>query len=125
MKLRGTRGHASAHQLGKVLADFDWETPGLVSYADESSAPGEIRLAFEKAPQMPIAGTPTATAMREESRADLLFLGDASALRAVDILPENPQEAWGVFRSSRIAVFGIPKRIQMDGCEVRARRNEP
>ena len=55
----------------------------------------------------------------------LSFLGDATALRAMDVLlkysflasvhTKRPQEDWGVFRSSRDAIFRRLKGIQMDG----------
>ena len=36
----------------------------------------------------------------------------------VRVRTKNPQEAWGAFRDSRIGVFGLPQRIQIDECGV-------
>ena len=60
----------------------------------------------------------------EKLLADLLFLDDITALRAMDVFStsapsmpvraKNPQEVWGAFCNSRIGIFGPPQCVQMD-----------
>ena len=80
---------------------------------------------FDKAPPVPDAG-PAAIAMpNEKLLADLLFLGDPISLRAMNVpsncslpntvRPKNPQDAWGLFRSACIGIFGQPDSIRMHG----------
>ena len=81
---------------------------------------------------MPTAGTSAAARFNENLQVDLSFSADTVASHdtevfskyspSVPVISEDPQEAWGVFASSQIGIFGPPKCIQMD--EWGARGNE-
>ena len=127
MKLLVNRGRASTHQLRRVLADSDLEAAGLACCAGEVLEQCEICRAFDKAPRIPIAGTSIFSAINEEVRADLLFLDDAAAARAMYVsridaffLPIAPRIV-GVhgarFAGRGLPFFGRPRRSQMgEGC---------
>ena len=89
MRLHFSWGHASAHQLKLVLVDTDRGATGLANYADEVSARCEICYVFDTAPYFPIAGTSTVLTFNASLQLDSLFLGDATALRAMDVCPRN------------------------------------
>ena len=79
--------------------------------------------AFGRAPQVPLAGTSTASMVNEKLQIDLLSLGDIAALRVMDVAPTysflaparpaNPPGAWDFSSASRFGIFGPPKCIQM------------
>ena len=91
----------------------------LAHYVDDVSEHCEICRAFDKAKDIPIAGAPAVLTLNRKLQVDLSISDDAIALRAMDpsskcplLIPErpqNPQEVWDVFRSSRVAIFGRPK----------------
>ena len=65
-------------------------TTGLVDCVDEVKAQCEICRAADKAPQTPIAGTPTASTFSEKLQTDLFFEDYAIALRAMDPYSKCP-----------------------------------
>ena len=93
-------------------------------HVDEVLEQCELRRPSEKAPHVPVAGTPTASIPNEELQEDLLFLGGIPALHATDVFsrysllipvrPKNPVEVRGAFCTSQIGVSGQPRSIQMD-----------
>ena len=96
--LRSNWGHASANQSKRVSADPDRGAMGLGNYVDEASGRCAICRAFEKVPQIPIAGTATASDRPERVQVDLLSLDGATALSEIDIsskrsplIPASPQ----------------------------------
>ena len=92
----------------------DWVTMGLANCADEASGQCDTCRASHEAPQIPIAEASTALTFSRESGANLSFLGDAIALRAMDVWAPiatpvrsgNPQGVSGVFRNLRVAFLG-------------------
>ena len=80
-------------------------------------------VAFDVAPSIPVSGASTAASLNEKVQVDLPFLSDIIVLHALDLFPrysllvpvrlKNPDEVWAAFRTSRIAVFGIPRSIHM------------
>ena len=80
--------------------------------------------AVDKAPDVPIAASSTASMFNEKVQVDLLFLGDSIALRDMDMyfkyslmLPvhfESNQDVWDAFCGGWLGTFGPPKCIQMD-----------
>ena len=97
----------------------------LVNYVDEVSGHCEVRLAFDKAPHVPIVGTSTASMLHEKVQVNVPFSDDVIALRAVDMYFENsllllaqsanPQEVRDSFRAEWLRIFGPPAGIQMGG----------
>ena len=106
MKLHVNRGHVSARQLEEALEDSGGGNSHLMNYVDEVSEHCEVCRPFDKARQVPIAGTSTVSIFNEKAQEDHLFLDEIIALRATDmyskyslilaVQPENPQEVWGV-----------------------------
>ena len=86
MRFHANWGHASAQQLRWVSVDFERENAHLAKYVEEVSEQCDVCRAFEKAPHVPIAGTPTVSKFNGKLHVDLLFLGDSVALRTTDIL---------------------------------------
>ena len=90
----------------------------MAPYADEVLELREIRRASATAQHIPIASTSAASMRNGKVRVDLLFSGDAMALRAVDdfsmrslsipVSSKYPKEVWGASCSSWIAIFGRP-----------------
>ena len=80
-------GHASAHQLGRVLVDLEENNAHFLTCADEVLAQREVGQAFEKAPHARVAGNAIAAACTEKSQADLLFLGDMDVLSKFPWMP--------------------------------------
>ena len=123
---------ASANQLTRVLVDSDGGMPHLANYVDEVLENCEVRWAPDKAPHVPIAGTCAVSMFTQKAQVDLPFLGDLTALRAMDVFPKysplppappkNPQEVRGDFCGGRLGTSGPPKCIQMD--EGGERKNE-
>ena len=66
MKLHVSSGPASVHPLKRVLVDSDRGNMHSMSYVDLVSGQCEIRRATDKAPQVPIAGTPTVSMSNEK-----------------------------------------------------------
>ena len=101
------------------------EILGLVHSVDGLLERREFRRALDKASHIPVAGTSAVPTPNANLKVELLLRGGAIVLRAMDVrytyfllIPERPKnshEAWGVFRISRIATFGRPKRMHMDG----------
>ena len=85
MKLYVNPGRAPDHQLLRDSADSVGKSVNLAPYVDEVLEQREIRRAFDQSPHIPIAATSTESMSRGELEADLLILGDAIALRAVDV----------------------------------------
>ena len=96
----------------------------LLTCVDEVLEQRKVSWAFDKASYVPTAGTPTGTRINEKLQVDLPFLGDIVAPRATDVFSEyslleparseNPPEAFGASRISRIGVLCPPQCIQMD-----------
>ena len=124
MKSYVNRGHASAQQLKRELADSDWNNAHLRTCVGEEPAQCEVCQAFEKAPHFPAAGTSTAAMFHQNLNVDLLFLGDIIALHVmalsskysplIPVRTKTPQEVRDAFYASRVGVFGPPMIIQMD-----------
>ena len=84
----------------------------------------DVRRAFDKVPNIPIAGTATVSAFDEEVQVDLLSLDDLVVVGAMDVFSKysllhpaqskNPQGVWDVFCAGWLGTFGPPKCIQMD-----------
>ena len=93
----------------------------LVNFADEELGSCDVRMAFEKAPHAPIAGTSAVSTFNEKAHVDLLFLGDPIVAHARDVFPkyplllpvqaENPQDAWDLVCGGRLGLFGPPNCI--------------
>ena len=123
-RLNVNRGHASAQQLKRTMAEADGKAGKLIPSAGDVVRECEICRASDAAPAIPVAGTSHVSSFNEKVRADLLFLGDLVALRVIDhfpryslsvpVRPGNPEGVWDAFCDSRIAVFGKPRLIQMD-----------
>ena len=90
-----------------ALVGSDGGNSRLVNFAGKLLEHCESHWAFGKTPHVLIAGASAASMFNEEVQADLLFLGDTIAMRAMDMFPkyslllqvqpEYPQEVWGVF----------------------------
>ena len=117
-------GRASAQLLKRVLVDSEGKNMHLRPRADEVLSQPEICQVFEEAPHIPAAGTSTVAMLNEILQADLLFLDNIIALRAMDgflehpllvpVRTKNPEEVRDAFCSSWVGVFGPPMSIQMD-----------
>ena len=100
--------------------DSDWETTGSAKYADAESDQCEIRRAFDKAPNIPIAGTTTVTALNKKLQKSLLLLDDAVPLRAIDVLPfdssahQEPSRRMGHLSQPADCHLGRPECIPVD-----------
>ena len=102
--------------------DSDSGNAHRVNYVDEVLGRCEVRRASDKAPHVPISGTPTASMFNEKVQVDLLFLGDIVALRAMDtytknslllpVQPKHPQEVWGAFCGGWSGIFGPSESIR-------------
>ena len=125
MKLHVNWGRASDQQSKRVLVDSDAGRVGLINFADEAPQQCEVCRLFEKVLHLPIAGTSTASYFQGELQMDLLFLDDVIASRAINTYPKYflliparpkaPLGRWDGPRSVRIAIFGRPRWIQMEG----------
>ena len=110
MKLHANWGHASASQLKRILVDSDSGLSHLVAHVDSVLDTREVRRVSDKAPHLPIAGTSSVSCFNERVQADLLFLDDIIAARAMDVFSKysllrrvkskNPEEVWDVFCAS-------------------------
>ena len=99
--------------------DSDGEATGLVNYAGEALEQCGICRAFDRASQIPIAGTTTVSPFNAGVQVGLLFFGDAIAPHArgicskysllVPVRRKGPREVWGARRRSRADIFGRPK----------------
>ena len=102
----------------------DGKAGGLIPLVDDAVRGCEICRAFDAAPTIPVASTSTASSSNEKVRVVLLFLGDLVALHLLDLFSrcpllvpvrsKRPEEVWDTFCTSRIAVFGKPRAIQMN-----------
>ena len=126
VKLHLHRGHASAQQQTRVLADSDKGNMQLIACADE------VCQAFDKAPRAPVAGTSTVAVFNEKLQVDLPFWDDAVAAHLMDVFSKysllmpvhakNPREVWDASRCSWVGGFGPPMCIMgkwgwgMGGC---------
>ena len=98
---------------------------GLLDYAEVVLGQCGTCRASDEVLHIPIAGASTASPLSEKLRVGVLFLDDPIALCATDVCskysslmpvrPKNSWEAWGVFRSSRIAILVRPTCIHMGG----------
>ena len=84
-KLHVNWAHSSAHQVIRVLVDFHREIQRLLDCAEEVLCQSEVCRALKKAPHLPAAGTSAASFSNGELQMDLLFLGAAVALHAMDM----------------------------------------
>ena len=117
-------GHASAHQLKRVLADSLGGNMHLVNFVGAALGRRDACRPFGAAPHVPIAKTSTLPMFNGELQVDPLFLGDLIALRVVDafskyphLLPvrsKTPEEVRDASYGAWIAIFGQPKCIRMD-----------
>ena len=133
LELNVNLGQCPARQLKRVSAVSDREIIGLAIYVDEVLGQCELCRAFDKARRVPIAGTPTVSMFNGKLRADLSFLDDVIALRAMGVFPEHPlliparstnhREVRGGFRGLRIAISGRTECIQMGESSERERGN--
>ena len=124
MLLHANWGHASAHQLQRVLVDSDGDQMHLPTYVDEVSEQCEVRRTFENAPHLPVAATSSESAFHENIQADPLVLRGIFALCAiamyskycfwVQALSKNPLDVQGALPGPWIAVFGRPRTLRMD-----------
>ena len=124
MKLHANGAHSSAQQLKQVLVGLDGDNMHLPTCADEVSEQSEIRRAFDKARNAPMAGNSTASVFNGKLQADLPFLDSSITVRAMDVFSKypplipvrakHPRGVWGAFFTSRIGVFGPLRCIQMD-----------
>ena len=62
LKLHVNRRHASATELEQILVNAGGEDEGLPACADEAFNQCAVCQAFEKAPNLPVAGTSSASA---------------------------------------------------------------
>ena len=118
MKSHVKWGYASAQQLKRELVDSERNNMHLLTCVHE------VCLACEKSPQLPAAGGSDVATFNEELQVDLLLFGDIIALHVMDVFStcsaltpvhsKKGQEAWGVFPSLRIGIFGPPECILMD-----------
>ena len=107
IKLHVSWGHALADQLSRASVDSDRETRHPANYVGEALEGCEVCRALDKAAHIPTAGTSAVPAFDEKLQADLLFLGDATAPRTMDIYSaysllvtlrsKNPREVWNFF----------------------------
>ena len=80
--------------------------------------------AFDRAPHVPVTGSPKVSTFNEKLQVGLLFLHGIIVLRVTDVFskyslpmpvrPKNPQEVRDSFASLWVGVFGPPKCVQMD-----------
>ena len=85
---------------------------------------GEVHLAFDNAPHLPIVGMSLPSAFMERIQVDLLFPDDVIAVRAVDLCPDyslsvrfppkNPLEVLGALAASLIAAVVARRGIWID-----------
>lgn len=123
MTLRVNWGHASAPQHRRVPADSGGGNKVLSDYADKALEQREACRALDEAPHSPLAGKSTVSTPNDKLRADLSFLDDLIALRAIDVFSnssrripvrsKDPQEVWGALSSFCIGIFGQPRCKQM------------
>ena len=121
-KLHVKWGHASSQQLKRAMAEADGKTNSLIPLADDGVRECEICRAFGVAPANPASGASSASPFNEKVQVFLLFLGDVIVLRVLGLFSRhsllvpvrsmNPEEVWGTFCASRIAVFGECRVIQ-------------
>ena len=83
--------------------DSDRENAHLVMNADEVLGRRDICRAFDKAPHVPIAGTPTLSICSEKLQEDVPFLDDTIASCAIDVssrysllIPVRPENSGGL-----------------------------
>ena len=127
MELHVNWGHASAQQLKQEFMDLDGNNAHLLTRVDGVLAQREVRQAFGKAPQIPVAEASTAAAFNKKLQVDVLPWGDVIASHVMDVFPKYsllipsrtkiPREVWGDFCNSWIGVVGPPVSIQMDEYE--------
>ena len=125
MRPRVSWGHASANQLKSVLVNSDGESMHSAHYAVEALETRDICRASDKAPCIRIAGTSRVSTPNAELQVDPSFSRDTASLCAthaspryppsIPVRPKNPKAVWGVFCSSRVAIFGRSERIRMYG----------
>ena len=84
MKLHINWGHASATQLKRVLVDAEGDTQSLIQYVDKVVSQCDTCKAFEKAPHIPISGTPTVSMFNEKAQVHPLFPAATIALHVVN-----------------------------------------
>ena len=88
-KLHVNRGHASSHQLKRVLVESDGGNSHSANHVDEVLEQCKVCRAFDEAPHVLIAGTATASMFNEKVQAETLFLGDIFASRPMDMYSRN------------------------------------
>ena len=90
MKLHVSWGHASAHQLKRVLAESYGGNMHLITCVNEVVAQREVCRAFDKASHVPVAGTSTLAMFTAKLHVDPLFSADTAALRIIAFFPNTP-----------------------------------
>ena len=65
MQLHVNRGHFSAQQWNRELADSDWRTVGLFSFTNQAPQRFDVCRASDLAPHLLIAGTSTVPSFNE------------------------------------------------------------
>ena len=85
MKVHVNWGRGSALQIKRVSADSARDNLHPLRRVDEVLEHRDVRAAFDRAPHVPIAGTPSVSAPNGKLQVDLLFLGDIVALRVMDV----------------------------------------
>ena len=76
-------------KLKRVLVDSDGESANFAPYVDEVLVQRESCRVFDEAPHIPIAGTSVGPMSNGELQVDMASLGDAIALRAMDVFPRT------------------------------------
>ena len=104
----------------------------LLNFADKVARQREVCQASDKAPCIPVAGTPS-SATNQKLQVDLLIPGNIAALRAMDVYPEfphssrvfsrNPLDVRGAFAGSWVSNPGRPRTIRMDTSGARENEN--
>ena len=112
VELRANWGHVSAQQLKRVFAGWGADNVRLVN--DVAEVLG--RRAFNKAPHVPLSGTPAVSAFHEKFQVDSTFLNDLIASHAMDVFseyspsilarPKNLKEVRDAFCGASVRVRG-------------------
>ena len=123
-RFHGNWAHASAQQLKRTTAEADWRANWLIPLAGDVVRECDICRAPDVAPAIPVVGTSPVSSFNERVQVDISFLGDLITLRVLDLFSrypllvparsKNPDEVWGTFCFSWIAVFGEPRIVQSD-----------
>ena len=118
-KLHLNWGRASARQLKRVLVDVGGDTQKLLGRAGKVLSQREICRAFGKAPQLPIAGTSSASLLFGKLQEILLFSDEATALHSMDtcakipLLNQVPSPKRGVLsRARELRLLADPRQFR-------------